>query len=101
MIPKPEPSTSIAALIAMKYWMPSRTKQSAGMSSIRLTFAKPQSQNSNPTTNTHIVMTIQQAYIQHKNQCLLTGEKPMTELEFTQFAAELISNHNTMLKGGK
>ena len=71
------------------------------MSSIRLTSAKPQSKNYNPTTNTHIVMTIQQAYIQHKNQCLLTGEKPMTELEFTQFAAELISNHNTMLKGGK
>lgn len=47
-------------------------------------------------------MTIKDAYIQHKNQCLLTGEKPMTELEFTQFAAELISNHNTMpLKGGK
>ncbi len=47
-------------------------------------------------------MTIKEAYIQHKNQCLLTGKKPMTELEFTQFASELISNYNTMpLKGGK
>jgi hypothetical protein len=59
MIPKPEPSTSIAALIAMKYWMPSRTKQSAGMSSIRLTSAKPQSQNSNqPTTMKYYVFLI-------------------------------------------
>lgn len=54
------------------------------------------------SNQTHIVMTIQQAYIQHKNQCLLEGVKPMTELEFTQYASELISNHNTMtLKGGK
>jgi hypothetical protein len=60
--------------------------------------SRPLTINNQPINN----MTIKDAYIQHKNQCLLTGEKPMTELEFTQFAAELISNYNTMpLKGGK
>ena len=41
-------------------------------------------------------MTIAEAYILHKNSCLLKGEQPMTELEFIQFANELIDNHKLM-----
>jgi len=57
MIPKLAQSTSIAALIAMKYWMPSRIKQLAGMSSIRMPSAELQSQNYNPHQPTRTMIT--------------------------------------------
>ena len=46
--------------------------------------------------NQNTDMTIAEAYILHKNSCLLNGEQPMTELEFIQFANELIDNHKLL-----
>jgi hypothetical protein len=36
-------------------------------------------------------MNIQQAYIQHKNSCLLNQEKPMAQADFYSLASSMIS----------
>ena len=37
------------------------------------------------------IMNIQQAYIQHKNSCLLNQEKPMDKVDFYSLASSMIS----------